>query len=152
MKKGKKYLKMCRRGGAYIIDDITLNKAEIIEKCLRRIKEEYADDVLNLSNYTKQDSIILNILRACEAAIDIAMHIVSEKKLGIPQNSRDAFDILNQNGIIDEDLSRKMKSMIGFRNLAVHNYQNIDLEIVQSIIKNNLVDLISFKKKILKDS
>ncbi len=65
--------------------DVLYNKIEIIERCLIRIKEVYADDQKNLEDYTKQDSIVLNIQRAIEASIDIAMHIVSEKKLGIPK-------------------------------------------------------------------
>jgi len=131
-------------------DDIIFNKAEIIERCIKRIKDEYADEPDNLNNITKQDSIILNIQRACEAAIDIAMHIVSENRLGIPQNSRDAFDILYRNNIIDSDLSKKMKAMVGFRNLAVHNYQIINLDIIKAIIQKNLHDLLLFEEKILK--
>lgn len=133
-----------------MLSDIILNKTEIIEKCVNRINEEYADNPQNLSNFTKQDSIILNIQRACEATIDIAMHIISLKKLGLPQSSRDVFDFLLRNNIIDIETTRKMKSMTGFRNLAVHNYQEINPDIILSIIRNNLNDLISFKEQILK--
>ena len=54
----------------------------------------------NLKNNTKQDSIVLNLQRACEASIDLAMHIIAEKKLGLPQNSRDAFSFLEGEGIL----------------------------------------------------
>lgn len=74
--------------------DVILNKIETIERSINRIYEVYADNPENLNDYTKQDSIILNIKRACEASIDLAMHVVSEKKLGIPQNSRDSFEAL----------------------------------------------------------
>lgn len=83
-----------------MIDDIILNKTEIIKKCVQRIDEEYKDDPDNLENYTKQDSIILNIQRASEAAIDLAMHVITEKSSGIPQTSRDAFDLLEIHGLI----------------------------------------------------
>ena len=73
------------------MNDVILNKISVIERCIKRINEEYDNNPENLKNYTKQDSIILNIQRACEASIDLAMHIVSEKKLGIPQNSRDDY-------------------------------------------------------------
>ena len=72
--------------------DVVANKLETIGRCLRRVREEYADNASNLRDCTKQDSIVLNLQRACEASIDLAMHIVSERDLGIPQNSRDAFD------------------------------------------------------------
>ncbi|KKB33920.1 hypothetical protein QY97_02883 [Bacillus thermotolerans] len=116
---------------------------------MKRIKEEYADNPANLENYTKQDSIILNIQRACEASIDIAMHVVADKKLGIPQTSRDAFELLAKNGIITEELSFKMKAMVGFRNIAVHDYQDINLEIVKVIIEKHLADYKVFAKQVL---
>ena len=56
-----------------------LNKTSVIERCIKRIEEVYENNPEHLKNYTKQDSIILNIQRASEAAIDLAMYIVSEK-------------------------------------------------------------------------
>lgn len=62
------------------MDDILINKNQTIKLCLKRINEEYQNDPKNLENYTKQDSIILNIQRLSEAAIAIAMHIVAERE------------------------------------------------------------------------
>lgn len=56
-----------------------------MERCLKRIHEEYDHNDENLKNYTRQDSITLNIQRFCEAAIDLAMHIVAEEKLEFPR-------------------------------------------------------------------
>ncbi|MBI6873621.1 type VII toxin-antitoxin system HepT family RNase toxin [Clostridium aciditolerans] len=130
-------------------NDVIFNKIAIIERCLVRIKEEYNNNPKNLDNYTKQDSIILNIQRACEAAIDLAMHIVSEKKLGIPQNSRDAFEVLEKNKLIDSELMKKLKSMVGFRNIAVHNYQSVNLKVVEEIIEKHIDDLKIFTSIII---
>lgn len=68
--------------------DVILNKVSIIERCLKRVFEVYDNNPVNLRDFTKQDSMILNIQRACEASIGLPIHIVAEKKLGIPQNSR----------------------------------------------------------------
>ncbi|BDR75912.1 type VII toxin-antitoxin system HepT family RNase toxin [Clostridium tetani] len=130
--------------------DVIYNKIAIIERCINRINEVYENNPKNLENYTKQDSIVLNIQRACEACIDLGMHIVSEKKLGIPQNSRDAFEVLNENGIIDTDLMKKLKAMVGLRNIAVHNYQSINLNIIQEVIEKHLQDFKIFIEAILK--
>lgn len=130
--------------------DVILNKIATIERCIKRIHEEYDDNPENLKNYTKQDSIILNIQRACEACIDLAMHIVAEKSYGIPQNSRDAFDLLQTNRFINSDLCAKLKAMVGFRNIAVHDYQNINLKIVKKIIELHLNDMTEFAKLVLK--
>lgn len=124
--------------------DIFYNKISIIERCLMRIKEVYDDNPDSLNDYIKQDSIILNIQRAVEACIDIAMYIVSAKKLGIPQNSRDAFEVLKHHDMIDDDMLIKLKSMIGFRNIAVHNYQKLNLDVLQKVIENHLGDFEEF--------
>jgi uncharacterized protein YutE (UPF0331/DUF86 family) len=119
-------------------------------RCCERIAEEYADNPESLNNFTKQDSIILNIQRACEAAIDIAMHLVSERRLGLPQTSRDAFDFLLQHQLLPDDLGKRLKAMVGFRNIVVHNYQAVNLEIVKTIIENHLTDFIDFAEMVLK--
>lgn len=110
--------------------DVVYNKMSIIERCKNRIEEVYKNNPKNLEDYTKQDSIVLNIQRAVEASIDLAMHIVSSKKLGIPQNSRDAFEVLYENNVIDNDMLKRLRNMVGFRNIAVHNYQKINLNIL----------------------
>lgn len=124
-------------------NDVILNKIQIIERCVKRIKEEYENNPRNLENFTKQDSIILNIQRACEASIDLAMHVVSEKGLGVPQTSREAFDLLHKHEILDEPLTQHLKGMVGFRNIAIHDYQTVNLAIVQNIVEQKLDD---FKK------
>lgn len=131
-------------------DDVVYNKCAIIERCILRIHEEYENDSQSLEDFTKQDSIILNIQRACEAAIDLAMHIIAENKWGVPQSSRDAFDILCQENCIGEPLANSLKRMVGFRNIAVHNYQSLNLKIVSQVIENHLDDLQAFSKIILK--
>src|SRR5690606_34615043 len=83
------------RGGDFEPRNFHKQKVTIL-RYIRRIQEEYANDEQNLENCTKQDAIVLNLQRACEASIDLAMHIVAEKELGIPQSSRDAFDLLRQ--------------------------------------------------------
>lgn len=133
-----------------MINDVILNKAQVIKRCMQRINEEYAGDLQNLHNYTKQDSIILNLQRACEATIDLAMHIVAEKDLGLPQSSREAFEILCQNHIINRELAERLKAMVGFRNIAVHDYQTINLNILQKIIEIHLSDFELFTEKLLK--
>ncbi|MEH6876561.1 MAG: HepT-like ribonuclease domain-containing protein [Candidatus Competibacter sp.] len=78
-------------------DDVVLNKVAVIERCLGRIREEYEGHESELAtHFTKQDSIILNLLRACEASIDVAMHRVRVNRLGIPQDSQDAFALLER--------------------------------------------------------
>ncbi len=128
----------------YMVKDVLYNKIAIIEKCLMRIEEVYDQKPDSLNDYTKQDSIVLNIQRAVEATIDLAMHIISSKKLGIPQNSRDAFELLNSNNIIDDDMLKKLKAMIGFRNIAVHNYQELNIDILQKVIEYHLEDFKEF--------
>lgn len=132
------------------MDDIVLNKAATIERCLRRITDEYAGDPANLeADLTRQDSIILNIQRACEASIDLAMHLVRKHALGIPQDSRQGFDLLAEAGRLDPAMAEALKRMVGFRNIAVHDYQKLNLEIVRAIIERHLGDLRGFAQHAL---
>jgi len=122
-------------------DNISLNKAAIIERCIRRMREEYAADK-TLANLTHLDALILNIERACQAAIDLAMHIVSVEHLGMPQSSAEAFELLQLAEKIDKNLALRLSGMTGFRNIAIHQYQKIDPDIIHWIMQKGWQDLV----------
>lgn len=128
---------------------VILNKFETIEKCINRINEEYENNPENLDDYRKMDMIVLNLQRACEAVLDLAVYIVSTKKLGLPQTKREAFILLEQNNIIDSKMSKNMQSMVGFRNIAVHDYKEISEDILKDVIENHLNDLLDFARILL---
>ena len=133
-------------------DDVVVNKSAVIERCIARVREEYGEDERNLTeNLTRQDSIILNLQRACEASIDLAMHIVRQRRLGVPQETRDAFRLLEEAGILPADLADRLKRMVGFRNVAVHDYRRLDLAVVKSIVTSRLEDFLAFTRTLLKE-
>ena len=134
-----------------MVDDVLLNKVAIIERCLTRLEQEYRghEDELE-TNLMRQDPILLNLQRCCEAAIDLAMHGVRAHRLGLPQESREAFTLLHDAGLIDEMLMRRMQAMVGFCNIAVHNYQKSSLEIVRAILNEKLDDFRQFCSIMLK--
>lgn len=123
-----------------MIDDPALNKAAIIRRCLARVREEFRSDTGRLDDFTIQDSIILNLLRACEAAIGYAMHRVAHERLGIPQSSRDAFDLLQARTLLTPGTAQAMKKMVGFRNIAVHSYRELQRPILEAILSKHLTD------------
>lgn len=128
-------------------DDVALNKAAIIERCLARIHQEYDGHEAELStNLSRQDAIVLNVQRACEATIDAAMHLVRLYKLGLPQDSREAFTLLEDAGHLEADLAGHLRAMVGFRNIAIHDYRKLSLEILESILATRLGDLRRFAR------
>lgn len=124
--------------------DIIFAKTGTIQRCLKRIKETTALNPVSLDNIDKQDIFVLNLQRAIEAAIDIAAHIAASEGLGLATSIKDNFRFLKEAGIIDENLLRKMESMVGFRNIAVHDYQAMNLNILKSILTGNLRDVEDF--------
>lgn len=128
-----------------MVDDVVLNKTAIIERCLQRIDSEFGGHETELvTNLTRQDAIVLNLQCACEAAIDLAMHLVRVHRRGLPQESREAFRLLHENGLIDASISARMQAMVGFRNVAVPNDQPLNLDIVRAIIEKHLDDFRRF--------
>ncbi len=127
-------------------DDVIYNKAAIIERSLKRMKEEYTSDP-DLVNQTHVDAMILNIERACQAAIDMAMHIVSITHSGIPQTSAEAFILLSKNNLCSNSTAKSMVALTGFRKIAIHEYQKIDLAILKSIAEKEWKGLVEFCKE-----
>ena len=133
-------------------DNVVINKCEIIERCIKRVREIYGEYSKNFDdNFNMQDALILNLQRACEASIDLATHMVRIKKLGVPKNSRESFELLAKNKLIPQELSQKLVGMVGFRNISVHNYQEIDLELVKDVAKKHYKDILVYTKIALQD-
>ena len=131
------------------MNDVIINKIATIERCLERINVVNAEVGDNLStDFTRQDSIVLNLQRACEASIDLANYINKQKKLGIPQSSRDSFELLLKAVLLPEKVAASLKKMVGLRNIAVHDYQELNIDIVKFIVENHLVDFQHFIKAI----
>jgi uncharacterized protein YutE (UPF0331/DUF86 family) len=129
--------------------DIVLAKVATIQKCLKRIKETSGLDPVSLDNLDKQDIFVLNLQRAVQASIDLATHIVASEGLGLSDTIRGNFKLLQDAGIINEEITRRMESMVGFRNIAIHDYEAIDKEILKSILTGNLKDIEDFYTTLL---
>ena len=120
-------------------DDVLINKAATIERCVARAREEYNANPQGFeTDYTRQD-----------AAIDMGQYLVRRERLGIPQRARDAFDLLATHGWIDTALADSLKRMTGFRNLVVHDYQSLQLPIAIQIIQHHLDDFLQYTKALL---
>lgn len=129
--------------------DIIINKSAAIRRCLQRIREEFATDPEHFkTDFTRQDSVILNLLRACESAIDLANHTIRVYQLGIPQSSRDSFALLASHQRISAELAGNLQKMVGLRNIAVHDYQTLNLDIVIHVVQHRLDDFEAFIKQI----
>lgn len=132
-------------------DDVLINKAASIERCVARAREEYAKDPTSFaSDFTRQDAAILNIQRACEAALDMGQHLIRRERLGVPQSARDVFELLAQGGWVTAALAAGLKNMVGFRNIAVHEYQALQLPITVAIITKHLDEFLQFSAAILR--
>lgn len=131
-------------------DDVLINKAAVIERCVARAREEYAANPATFgANFTRQDAAILNIQRACEAALDMGQHLIRREKLGVPQSARDVFALLAQGGWLDAALADALKRMVGFRNIAVHDDQALQLPITVSIIEKHLDEFLHYSQALL---
>jgi uncharacterized protein YutE (UPF0331/DUF86 family) len=132
--------------------DVVLAKIAAIQKSLKRIKEVTGLDPERLDELDTQDIFVLNLQRAIQSAIDLATHVVASEGLGIPDTIRGNFVLLENAKIITKALSKKMQSMVGFRNIAIHDYQSLDIEILKAILAKNLKDLEQFYTTILTHS
>lgn len=133
-----------------MVDDVLVNKAVTIERCVARAREEYnADPASFATNFTRQDAAVLNVQRACEAALDIGQHLIRRDRLGVPQSARDVFELMARAGWIDTELAESLKRMVAFRNIAVHDYRNLLLPVTVNVITLHLGDFLQFTQRVL---
>ncbi len=129
------------------MERVVFNKIESIERCVKRIGDIYSEETFD--NYLYQDALILNIQRACQQSIDLAMYLVSKLGLGIPKKSSEAFDKLVEGDVISKEIGIIMRKMVGFRNVIIHEYQAVDVNIIKYIAVEGKIDFLKFTKEIL---
>ena len=134
-------------------DNVLLNKAATVERRVRRASEEYHKDPASFAaDFTRQDAAILNIQRACEACLDMVHAIIDRERLGVPQSARDVLALLARAGWIDAGLAEALQRMVGCRNIAVHDYQTLQLPITVAMIEHHLDDFLAFTRAVLTKS
>jgi uncharacterized protein YutE (UPF0331/DUF86 family) len=121
--------------------DVVLAKLDIIDRCLQRIEAVRKGEHPDLGADYVDDIIAINLQRAIQAAIGLAAHVVSEEGYGVPDTTAALFTLLEQRGVIAPDLAGRLRKMVGFRNIAIHEYRAVDPAIVEAILDKHLGDL-----------
>lgn len=127
--------------------EVVEQKLESLRRCLQRIEKKCpAEPAVLAADIDLQDIISLNLSRAVQIAVDIGAHLIAGMEVPPPDTMGQTFDLLAQQGVLNSELASSLKKAVGFRNIAVHNYENINWNIVHSIVKYHLADFTAFAK------
>lgn len=128
---------------------ILAEKIESLRRCIQRIEDKKPDTIhLLVQSLDLQDILVINLTRVVQLCVDIGSHILSTANKPSPQTMGEVFTTLNELGIITPDTCEQLKKSIGFRNIAVHNYEAINWEIVYAICQDTLQDFRRFAQEI----
>lgn len=129
--------------------DVVRLKLESLRRCINRIEQKKPETVEILKiDYDIQDIISLNLERAIQLSVDIGSYLLADSDQTPPGTMGEIFSELAAAGIITESLAFKLRKAVGFRNISVHEYQNVNWDIVYSIINRNLDDFKDFMRTI----
>jgi len=127
-------------------------KIESLRRCVRRIQDKRAETVEQLENdWDTQDILSVNLTRAVQLCVDIAAHLLSETDRPSPETMAEAFEHLQEMGVLDAPLAKRLQGAVGFRNVAIHAYRSIDWAIVHSITHERLDDFRAFARAVLNE-
>jgi uncharacterized protein YutE (UPF0331/DUF86 family) len=125
-------------------------KLESLRRCVERVSEKTPEDARVLAaDPDLQDILAVNLTRAVQISVDIAAHLIAGLRSPAPDTMGEAFDILATQGVIPTSLADRLKQAVGFRNIAVHQYRDIDWTIVHGIARNRLSDFEEFARAVL---
>jgi len=127
--------------------EVVEQKLESLRRCLLRIETKCPSDAATLAaDIDLQDIVSLNLSRAVQISVDIGAHLIAGMEVSPPDSMVQTFDLLAQEGVLSNELASSLKKAVGFRNIAVHNYESINWNIVHSIVKYHLADFSEFAK------
>lgn len=123
--------------------DLVAKKLALIETCVAQLRSLAKPEAIRTD--VREERFVEHTLQvAIQAALDVASHIVSDDRLGEPETNRQLFDLLVGAGRIAPQLATTLRDMAGFRNVMVHGYQDVDLGVVEDVLRNHLGDLLAF--------
>ncbi|HOR72998.1 MAG TPA: DUF86 domain-containing protein [Verrucomicrobiota bacterium] len=129
--------------------DITADKIESLHRCLRRLEHKRPARLEELqANLDLQDILALNLERAVQLAVDLAAMRLAELDARAPQTMGESFAILAEAGLLSNQTAERMQKAVGFRNIAVHSYRDLDWSIVFAIVHKRLADFDTFISEI----
>jgi uncharacterized protein YutE (UPF0331/DUF86 family) len=129
--------------------DVINSKIEALRRCIQRIRDKTPESSdLLVDDLDLQDIICINLERAVQVCVDLAAHLIAESDLPAPRTMAESFDHLRRLKFISDRLAARMKKAVGFRNIAVHAYQDINWIIVYSIITTRLNDFVEYASAI----
>ena len=122
-----------------------------LNRCLDRIKLHTPATVEALqSDFDTQDIICLNIQRAVQISVDIAAHILAEQLHEQTPTMAETFLALSRHGLLDSQLASRLAKAVGFRNIAVHEHNTLDMNILYSIITKEIGCFYEFSDTVLR--
>ena len=129
--------------------DVINRKLESLRRCIARItsKLPITRDELR-SNYDLQDIIALNLERAVQTCVDIAAHVISQTEIPPPSTMAEGFARLAELQILPLQLAESLQKAVAFRNILVHNYTDINWDIVTDMVTHRLTDFVQFAQAI----
>ena len=130
-------------------DDVVIQKLASIDRCLAAVRRYVAGDLGRLEEPMVLDAVVLNVQRACEQAIDAACREVSRRGLGVPADSADAFSLLERERVLSSAVAERMRRMVGFRNVAIHEYRPLDPAVVRTVVEHCLGDFESLCRELV---
>ncbi len=130
--------------------------ADVVEARLhdlsRRLKRVAAKKPTSLRQLTQdedlQDIVSRNLELAIQTCIDVAAHLCGAYGV-VPASSGEAFSALADQGLITRALAQRLRRAVGFRNVLVHEYAEVDWKIVLRVIERDTKDLAAFGKAVL---
>jgi uncharacterized protein YutE (UPF0331/DUF86 family) len=132
-----------------VADDVVIQKLASIDRCLAAVRRYVAGDLGRLEEPMVLDAVVLNVQRACEQAIDAACREVSRRGLGVPADSADAFSLLERERVLSSAVAERMRRMVGFRNVAIHEYRRLDPAVVRTVVEHRLGDFESLCRELV---
>lgn len=130
--------------------EVVEQKLESLRRCLQRVADKCPPDPETLEREPDlQDIIVLNLSRAVQLCVDIGAHLIADMELPPPDTMGQVFESLAGSGVIHQNLATQLKKAVGFRNVAVHNYKEIDWTVVHAIARHHLGGFTDYAKSIV---
>jgi uncharacterized protein YutE (UPF0331/DUF86 family) len=126
--------------------DLVRRRLALLDQYLAQLAPYGALGLAEYQSDWKTQRIVERTLHlSIETCMDVADHVVADRKLRVPDTGAEAFEILVEARILPGELGRSLATMVGFRNILVHDYTKLDPAVVLRVLSHDVQDLVRFR-------
>lgn len=129
--------------------NVVSEKLKQLAKRIARVRAHTRTDPGDLAaDSDALDLVSFNLLLAVQTCLDLATHVVAYESWAPAATAREAFERLEEHGVVSKETASALREAVGMRNVVAHGYDVVDPAQIHAAASHGIADLERFASEL----